>query len=303
MFLSQNDGTLMNPSLSRSYPIRTFASGATNSMRGAYFLSGEADAIVADIGGTTTDVGALVKGYPRETSTTVNIGGVCTNFRMPDAISIGLGGGSIVSPASNEEIVVGPESVGYQILDKALVFGGETLTATDIAVAAGYEGLGDPSLVGHLDGGMVERCTTRFRTMLSNSVDQMKIGTGDVPLVLVGGGSILISDTIEGTTKTIIPDYADVANAVGAAISQVGVQVEKLVSYDHQNRDDTVAKAMQDVQRMALDAGGDKSSVAVVEVEEVQLAYMPGSCVRLRIRAVADLCTEGIPELHAIGAG
>ena len=74
----------------------TFASGPTNSMRGAAFLSGVSDAIVVDIGGTTSDVGVLHHGFPREAAVAVEIGGVRTNFRMPDVFSIGLGGGSLV---------------------------------------------------------------------------------------------------------------------------------------------------------------------------------------------------------------
>ena len=55
------------------YPIFTFSSGSTNSMRGAMHLSGISDAIVIDIGGTTTDVGVLVNGFPREASSQVKV--------------------------------------------------------------------------------------------------------------------------------------------------------------------------------------------------------------------------------------
>ena len=88
---------------SSQFPVLAFSSGPTNSMRGAAHLSRNQDAIVVDIGGTTTDVGVLVNGFPRPASTRVNCGGVTTNFRMPDVLSIALGGGSIVS---NEGIEV-----------------------------------------------------------------------------------------------------------------------------------------------------------------------------------------------------
>ena len=78
------------------YPVLTFSSGPVNSMRGATFLSGLKDAIVVDIGGTSTDVGVLCQGFPREASSQVTVGGVRTNFQMPDVPSIALGGGSIV---------------------------------------------------------------------------------------------------------------------------------------------------------------------------------------------------------------
>ena len=50
----------------KAYPVLTFASGPTNSMRGASYLTGEENAIVIDVGGTSTDVGALIKGFPSQ---------------------------------------------------------------------------------------------------------------------------------------------------------------------------------------------------------------------------------------------
>ena len=88
LYLTQNDGTLMSADFAEQYPVLTFASGPTNSMRGAAFLSGLKDAMVVDIGGTTSDVGALTHGFPREASVAVEIGGVRTNFRMPDVLLV-----------------------------------------------------------------------------------------------------------------------------------------------------------------------------------------------------------------------
>src|SRR6185312_3010840 len=78
LFLTQNDGTLMRAETARRFPVRTFASGPTNSMRGAAYLSAVQDAIVLDIGGTTTDAGALTHGFPREAGAAVAVGGVRT---------------------------------------------------------------------------------------------------------------------------------------------------------------------------------------------------------------------------------
>ena len=55
------------------FPVLTFSSGPTNSMRGAAFLSGLKDAIVIDIGGTSTDVGVLKDGFPREASSQLEV--------------------------------------------------------------------------------------------------------------------------------------------------------------------------------------------------------------------------------------
>lgn len=69
MFITQNDGTLMNVEFAENYPIHTFSSGPTNSMRGAAYLSRlQTDAIVVDIGGTSTDVGLIISGFPRQSA-------------------------------------------------------------------------------------------------------------------------------------------------------------------------------------------------------------------------------------------
>ena len=155
-YISQNDGTLMNADFAADYPVLTFASGPTNSMRGAAFLSQLKDAIVVDVGGTTTDIGVLQHGFPRVAGLAVDIGGVRTNFRMPDTYSIGLGGGTIIQ---SDPLKVGPQSVGYRLTEEALVFGGNTLTTTDVIVAAGHEAIGDQShVVATLDSGIGASC-------------------------------------------------------------------------------------------------------------------------------------------------
>ena len=170
LYLSQNDGTLMDVDFARRYPVATFASGPTNSMRGAAALSGLDTCAVVDVGGTTTDVGVLSQGFPREAATAVSVAGVRTNFRMPDVLSIGIGGGSRVR--RDGSVTVGPDSVGYQLTSEALVFGGDALTATDIAVAAGRAEIGDPGLVRHLDGDLVRAALERIATDAADAVER-----------------------------------------------------------------------------------------------------------------------------------
>jgi len=91
-FFAQNDGTLMDLEFAIRFPVLTIGSGPANSIRGAAYLTGRTDAIVVDVGGTSTDLGVLVRGFPRESSFGVEIGGIRTNFRMPDLVTIALGG-------------------------------------------------------------------------------------------------------------------------------------------------------------------------------------------------------------------
>ncbi|MDA1258747.1 MAG: hydantoinase/oxoprolinase family protein [Chloroflexi bacterium] len=295
LYLTQNDGTVMLADFARKYPIYSFASGPTNSMRGAAFLTGLDDAIVVDVGGTTTDVGVLTAGFPREANNVVEIGGVRTLFRMPDLLSLGLGGGSIVGPHGNPEgspnggsdrVSVGPVSVGHRITEEALVFGGNTLTATDIAVAAGMVELGQPGMVASLDPAMVKACSQRIRTMIDEAVDRMKVDATPVPLIAVGGGAFLVPEDLPGVSTVIHVEHSGVANAVGAAIAQVSGEVDQVFS--EVGRDAAIATATELARQRTIDAGADPATLSVVEVEDLPLSYVPGDSRRVRVRIVGD---------------
>ena len=286
-FISQNDGTLMSADFVEKHPVLTFASGPTNSMRGAAYLSGLKNALVVDIGGTTTDVGMLINGFPRESSVSVDIGGVRTNFRMPDILALGLGGGSLVTVNGN--VSVGPQSVGYRLTEKARVFGGDTLTASDIAVAAGYADMGDKAGINDLDTELVNKAVDAIHEIVNVGVDRMKTSAEPMPVILVGGGSVLIRDQIPGTSEVIVPDHAAVANAIGASIAQVGGEVDKVFSYDNGGRDAVIAGAKQEAIDKAIAAGANADSVEIIDFEELPLQYVPGNSVRLRAKAAGEL--------------
>ena len=285
-FVSQNDGTLMSADYVEKYPVLTFASGPTNSMRGAAFLADAKEAMVVDIGGTTSDVGMLLHGFPREAAIVVDIGGVRTNFRMPDVLAFGLGGGSIVR---DDGARIGPDSVGYELTTKAKVFGGDVLTATDIVVAAGDADIGDASRVNGLKSGVVETAIATMHRMVDEAVDRMKTSAAPLPVILVGGGSILVSRGISAASDIIKPERAAVANAIGAAIAQVGGEVDRVFSLEGLGREDALDEAKREATDKAIAAGADAGSVQIVDVEEVPLAYLPSSATRIRVKAVGDL--------------
>ncbi len=240
--------------------------------------------MIVDIGGTTSDIGVLVKGFPREAATEVEIADVRTNFRMPDIISIGLGGGSLVVEDS-----VGPQSVGYELTTKALVFGGETLTATDVAVAAGLASIGDPSRVEHLDHDLVDRARNTIRAMIERGIDRIKTSADPVPVVLVGGGTVLLGHELAGASQIIKPQHASVANAIGAAIAQAGGEVDHVYSLDGTSREAVLAEARADAIAKAIAAGATADTVEIVEVDELPLTYLPGNAIRFRVKAVGEL--------------
>lgn len=289
VYLSQNDGTLMTMEHARRYPILTVACGPTNSIRGASYLSSLQNAIVIDVGGTTTDLGVIQNGFPRESSVAVTIGGVRTNFRMPDVVSIGLGGGSIVREHADGSVTVGPDSVGYEITKKALVFGGDVLTATDIAVRLGMVELGDASKVAHIPEELAKKALAAIGTLVEDAIDSMKVSSADSDVILVGGGSIVLPEKLAGAAAVVKPDHFGCANAIGSAISKVSGTFEKLINYDEIPRDKALEKAKAEAVDLAVAAGAIRETVEIIEVEDVPLAYYAGNTNRVKIKAAGDL--------------
>jgi N-methylhydantoinase A/oxoprolinase/acetone carboxylase beta subunit len=284
LYLTQNDGTVMVAAEALAYPVYGFASGPTNSMRGAAFLSRLGDAMVVDVGGTTSDVGSLERGFPREANNVVEVGGVRTLFRMPDLLSLGLGGGSLVREAP---LTVGPVSVGYQLTERARVFGGPDLTATDVAVAGGLIDLGDRRRVAALPASLVRQSLARIHQMIEEGVDRMKTDARDVPLIAVGGGSFLIPEHLPGISKIVRVAHHAVANAVGAAIAQVSGEVDQI--FQGLGRQEAIDEARRLAEDKAVRAGAEPGRLEVVEVEDLPIAYLPGNSLRVRVRVVGDI--------------
>jgi N-methylhydantoinase A/oxoprolinase/acetone carboxylase beta subunit len=296
LYFTQNDGTLMSADYARLFPVRTVGSGPTNSMRGAMALTGEGNAAVVDVGGTTTDIGVLVEGFPRPASLTVSLGGVRTNFRMPDVLSLGIGGGSRIH---NDPLTVGPDSVGYRLEQEGRLFGGEVVTATDAAVAAGRIRLGDADRArrAFTDGG--EAVLNWIRERVEEAIDRMKPSRHALPVIVVGGGSFLVPDILAGASRVIRPEHDAVANAMGAALAQVGGEVDKVVSLDGGlSRVEALDALRRDAVAQAVAAGADPARTQVVELEEIPLAYMPQNAVRVRVRAVGDILADGEAGSH-----
>lgn len=288
LFISQNDGTLITTETAASLPILTCSAGPTNSIRGAAFLTGISDAIVADIGGTTTDIGFLMNGFPRETTAANYIGGVRTNFRMPDVLSIGVGGGSIVSK-SNGTFKVGPKSVGYRLAEDGLVFGGSVMTASDIAVRAGQVVMGDAAKVAHIDSSVVEAALDDIHAQIEEAIDQIKVSSAPLPLLLVGGGSVIVSRKLKGVSEVVRPEHADVANAVGAAIALVSGRIDKMYDVPRLGREKALQMAKDEAIEAAVRAGAERSGTEIVEVIELPMTHMKAGATQIKVRAVGPV--------------
>jgi N-methylhydantoinase A/oxoprolinase/acetone carboxylase beta subunit len=289
VFLTQNDGTVTHADTAARFPVMSFASGATNSIRGAAVLSGLHDAIVIDVGGTTSDVGVLRNGFPRESHAIAEVGGVRTMFRLPDLVSLAIGGGSRVSL---DPLAIGPDSVAYQLLSRARVFGGSDLTCTDLGVATGRASLGNGRRVADLPRAGVDGALAAIGEMFEEAVEQLKTDPNDVPVVAVGGGSFLIPGEMRGVCRIVHVPYGNVANAIGAASAQIAGEVDRI--FQACGRDEALAQARRFAEAECVAAGADPTTVEVVEIEDIPLAYLPGDALRVRVRVVGDLVRAAV---------
>ncbi|MCZ2723613.1 hydantoinase/oxoprolinase family protein [Marinomonas sp. 15G1-11] len=293
-YFGQNDGTLMSKEFALKYPILTVACGPTNSIRGASHLTKLADAIVIDVGGTTSDIGALTHGYPRESNLAVELGEVRTNFRMPDILAIAIGGGTRVTLSddkSGHSVTLGPESVGHELTSKSRCFGGDTLTLTDIALERGamvWSGDAKQEKV-HIAPEQIETVYASMLSIVEEAIDKMKTSSAKVPVILVGGGSALMPNSFEGVSEVIRPEHFEVANAIGVALGEISGQLDKIISIDPLNRHAIMSELEEEAKNIAIAAGACPSNVSIIERSDIPLTYLQGNMVHVKIKAAGKI--------------
>ena len=183
------------------FPVLTIGSGPANSLRGAAYLTGRDDGIVVDVGGTSTDIGVLVGGFPRESSQAVEIGGVRTNFRMPDIVSIAVGGGTIVRDGA-----IGPDSVAWRIGDRGpgLRRLARRRSPTPRSSTAGPRASA-ASTPGAEHAELLRAGLALADVAVADAIDRVKTSRSDATIIAVGGGSVILDDPIPGASEILRP--------------------------------------------------------------------------------------------------
>lgn len=111
LMVVQGDGALISADLAKLKPIETILSGPAASLVGAAYLSNMTDAVISDIGGTTTDIAVLQDGNPRLDAQGATVGGWRTMVEAVDMYTVGLGGDSEVQTVRaglELELALGP---------------------------------------------------------------------------------------------------------------------------------------------------------------------------------------------------
>jgi 2-keto-3-deoxy-6-phosphogluconate aldolase len=125
--------------------------------------------------------------------------------------------------------------------------------------------------------------------MLEDAIDRIKLAAEDVPVIVVGGGSILFPEHIAGASTIVKPPHFDVANAVGVAIAEVSATVDQIFTLANRRREEVLEEAQQRAIQQVIALGAAPGTVELLEVEELMLAYMPGDARRIRVKAAGRL--------------
>lgn len=293
LFIGQNDGTLMSLDQVKDFPVLTISSGPTNSIRGAGALSKVENGIVIDVGGTTSDGGMLVNFFPRESTQAAQIGGVLTNFRMPDVVAVGIGGGTIVR-FENNECNLGPDSVGYRLLEKGIAFGGDTLTLSDIMLSNGEVVIPNalaPEALQQKIGLhtkldyyiVVEKVKEQIQLKIEDLVDKLKTEAKLVPVIACGGGAFLLPKSINGASEVLFPENREVANAFGASIAQISEETEIVINTTQKDEKEEMDALIANARKKLLENGADEKTIDIIIKESTPLAYLPGA-VKLKVK-------------------
>ncbi len=111
LMVVRGDGTLMSDEFAARSPVETIHSGPAASAIGGRFLSRTDDALVVDVGGTTTDLALIQNGEVAISENGASVASYKTSVKAANLLSIGLGGDSHITQDRENNITIGPERV------------------------------------------------------------------------------------------------------------------------------------------------------------------------------------------------
>ncbi|MCD6534295.1 MAG: hydantoinase/oxoprolinase family protein [Deltaproteobacteria bacterium] len=246
------DGGTIDFENSRKNPIQTILSGPAASVMGIIALSSiTEDAIILDIGGTTTDIAIFADGAPLLEKEGVSFGGRATSVRAIDTHSIGIGGDSTITISPEGNLMVGPQRQG-----PPLALDGHKPTLIDACNVKGLCRLGncDNSFAGlqelaeknhltvvELADNAIGLALTTIRdeaVKLLETINQRPVYTVEEvvhgekinpqKLYVMGGPAAILAPLLGKIfdLETEVPENYAVANAIGAALTKMTMEVE-----------------------------------------------------------------------------
>ena len=260
IMVMKGDGCLIHENAARKRPIETILSGPAASITGSLFLSNMENCDVIDIGGTTTDIAHVRNGQVDICSEGALVNNWRTRVRAADINTFGLGGDSRIDYVPSS-VTIGPNKVtplcriksSHPVLyekmmhDKIISWSDDSiqtcLTPTDIFHAEKSFVYWDtilPSLALKLladkykytEGQITDEIISELCRTLEANIDR------NYPAVMVGAPAETWAEKLKETLgiSAIVPEYSEVANAVGAAVGEIKEVVEGSIRYNNTNQ-------------------------------------------------------------------
>lgn len=297
LLIVNSDGGVTRVAKTRA--LATYQSGPTAGVHASALLCRELgieNAVTADVGGTSTDVGLLAGGEPllRET---IDVGGLGVRQPSVELLSFGVGGGSIAR-VKDGRLEVGPDSAGAAPGPACFGLGGQLATPTDAWLVLGYL-TPDYYLGGRkrLDVELARRALATLAEPLGVSVEEAALAVrevaeqtaatgidellarnqvrelvgdlGHAQLTLIaygGGGGLLLPGVTRrlGLAQTVISRYSPVFSAFGVSTFDIRHRYEAHTSIDGQGLDPVVGELIDAARR---DMRGEGFAAAEIGLE------------------------------------
>ncbi|HZX98374.1 MAG TPA: hydantoinase/oxoprolinase family protein [Dermatophilaceae bacterium] len=249
LLIYRNDGA--SSRVAKSVALKTYSSGPRGGLEGTRALAaayGLENVLMIDVGGTTTDVGA-VNNSTIATDRHGSVKGVSISYEMSNVHSTGVGGSSIIA-VDGGEITVGPESVGAAPGPACFGFGGTRATITDVNLLLGVL---DPDT--YLNGEMfldaersravitktiaeplgisleeaLVRMEDTYSQKMAGAFAHILVSPETTTLAAFGGGgpmSACSAARIAGVRHVLVPKLAAVFSAFGISFSDISQTYE-----------------------------------------------------------------------------
>ncbi len=246
------DGGTIDFKSSRTSPVQTILSGPAASVMGIIALCTiHEDAVILDIGGTTTDIAIFAKGAPLLEKEGAGFAGRATSIRAIKTCSIGIGGDSLITINADGAIKVGPHRQG-----PPMAFTGKAPTLLDACNVKGLCALGDKEksfsglaelaaqsslstveLAGRILDLALENIHDKSMQMLDEINQKPAYTVAEIihsqpikpkKLFIMGGPARVLAPELEKIfdLETVVPENFAVANAVGAALTRPTMEID-----------------------------------------------------------------------------
>ena len=284
MMVVRGDGALVGAEVARLKPVETILSGPAASLVGASHLTGERDAVVSDIGGTTTDYALLSEGRPRLDPDGATVGGFRTMVEAVAMRTVGLGGDSEVQWRHGGDGLARPGTAGRGAhTGQRLQIGPRRLVPLSLLATEHPDLVADTlerQRAGPRRGGDIGRFALRVdttdRIAASSSRREAalleRLATGPAPLdrllesqaetgaleSLVGRGLVIVS----GVTPSDAAHVLGVHDTWDAAAALAGIS---LFAEQIDSRGVAIASDAEAMSRAIVDALVDRSAEALLD--------------------------------------